>query len=100
MLDHQPFAQSTLQQAEAKDRFLDRQIGVGQPSARPLTLNLANALNHHFIIIAVRASVERQAQPNGGILAAGQQNPIGPEIIKANIGFAYRGEHLSEICAF
>ena len=57
--------------------------GCVPPHARPLRLDLSDSLDHHRIVLAVRAAMERQSDAQRGGITGRQQHAIAAKIVEA-----------------
>jgi hypothetical protein len=92
----QAATQRALEQVKAEQRFVRRGIASARAGGCPARLDLADAFDHHRVVIAVRASVQWQTkQPRARILGWKEQ-AISAKIVKSDPAAADRTEQTGE----
>ncbi len=92
----QPAAQGALKQVQPEQRLpIGRTTRAGSLAA-PARLDLPRPVEHHFVVLAVRAAMQRQADAFGLLLQRRQQQAVAAEIVKSDAARAQRADHLFE----
>lgn len=75
-------AQALLQLAQALQRLHQRHFGGDGAAGGPSRLDLPHPFDHHGVVIAVRAAVQRQADPDCRAVISREQQAVVAKIIK------------------
>lgn len=84
LLIKQAAAERALEQIEPLPHNQQRHFRRAQPLGRPVGFNLANPLDHQFIIGPMRAAMKRQADPQCRRVIGGQKQSIAAKIVETD----------------
>lgn len=71
---------------------------IGRAKARPVPFDASYAIDDHFVVIAVRPTVEGERQALGSLLPRREKQPVATKIVKADPLGPKRLEQRGETC--
>jgi len=73
-----------LQQRKAEQRLFERVVGYAQAPLGPAAFDLADPLEHHRVVTAVRPAMQRQADAQGRAFGARKQQAVAAKVVEAD----------------
>ena len=82
LLIEQAAAQGALEQLQPFQRVMKRHFRSAKSGCGPGPLDLADPLDHHGVVIAMRPAVQRQTDPHHSMVVGGKQQTVVTEIVE------------------
>jgi hypothetical protein len=83
-LSKQTAAQRGLEQSQPFKRVAQGNFGSVSARANPMRLNLPDPFEYQFVVVAVRAAMEWEAEAECGAIVGGEQQAVAAKVIEAN----------------